>query len=70
MARHESLSDIRAANPELSLSGSIISVAFNIPHALTYRVGQDWVSVVLWAQCLTFGSQWLYCQRSSVWLYF
>lgn len=46
MARRESLSDIRAANPELSLSGSIISVAFNIPHALTYRVGQDWVSAI------------------------
>lgn len=43
MARRESLSEILAANPELSLSGSIISAAFNIPHALTYRKGGDWV---------------------------
>ncbi|KAM3429036.1 hypothetical protein NHJ13734_008340 [Beauveria thailandica] len=42
MARRESLSEILAANPELSLSGSIISAAFNIPHALTYRKGGDW----------------------------
>ncbi|KAJ2968896.1 hypothetical protein NQ176_g8951 [Zarea fungicola] len=42
MVRRESFSEILAANPELSLSGSIISAAFNIPHALTYRKGGDW----------------------------
>lgn len=44
MARRESLSEIRAANPELSLTGNIISATFNIPHAVTYHKGGAWVS--------------------------
>lgn len=44
MARRESLSDIRAANPDLSLSGNIISATFNAPHAFTYHKGGQWVS--------------------------
>ena len=43
MARRQSLSEIRAANPELALSGNIISATFNIPHALTYKKDGDWV---------------------------
>ncbi|KAK2616615.1 hypothetical protein QQS21_000438 [Conoideocrella luteorostrata] len=42
MARRESLSEIRAANPDLGLTGNIISVAFNIPYSFTYRKGRDW----------------------------
>ncbi|POR35315.1 Trehalose-phosphatase [Tolypocladium paradoxum] len=42
MARRESLTEIRAANPDLALSGNIISATFNIPHALTYHKGADW----------------------------
>ncbi|KHN97512.1 Glycosyl transferase, family 20 [Metarhizium album ARSEF 1941] len=42
MARRESLSEIRAANPDLGLSGNVISVAFNIPYSFTYREGSDW----------------------------
>ncbi|KAG6004325.1 hypothetical protein E4U43_000757, partial [Claviceps pusilla] len=42
MARRESLSEVRAANPDLGLSGNIISAAFNIPYSFTYRQGQDW----------------------------
>ncbi|OAA36470.1 Glycosyl transferase, family 20 [Metarhizium rileyi] len=42
MARRESLSEIRAANPDLGLSGNIISVAFNIPYSFGYRKGSDW----------------------------
>ncbi|PHH85950.1 hypothetical protein CDD83_10949 [Cordyceps sp. RAO-2017] len=42
MARRESLSELRAANPELSLSGNIISATFNLPHALTYCKNGDW----------------------------
>jgi trehalose 6-phosphate synthase/phosphatase len=44
--RRESLSDIRATSPDLSLSGNIISATFNIPHSLKYRKGADWVSSV------------------------
>ena len=44
MARPESLSDIQAANPDLSLSGNIISATFNAPHAFTYRKDGQWVS--------------------------
>ncbi|KAL6866381.1 hypothetical protein ACO1O0_002489 [Amphichorda felina] len=43
MARRESLSDIRAANPDLSLSGNIISATFNAPHAFTYHKGGQWL---------------------------
>lgn len=42
--RRESLSDIRENNPDLALSGNIISATFNIPHSLEYRKGADWVS--------------------------
>lgn len=44
--RRESLSDIRASNPDLALSGNIISATFNIPHSLDYRKGADWVSYI------------------------
>ena len=44
MNRRESLSDIRAANPDLSLSGNIISATFTPTHAFTYRRGGEWVS--------------------------
>lgn len=44
MGRRESLSQIRSANPDLQLSGNIISATFNIPHSLKYRKGSDWVS--------------------------
>ncbi|OHW97513.1 trehalose 6-phosphate synthase [Colletotrichum incanum] len=42
MGRRESLSQIRAANPDLQLSGNIISATFNIPHSVKYRKGSDW----------------------------
>jgi trehalose 6-phosphate synthase/phosphatase len=44
--RKDSLSNIdpRVANPSLSLSGSVISATFCIPHSLQYRKGSDWVS--------------------------
>ncbi|KAF6816897.1 putative trehalose-6-phosphate synthase [Colletotrichum plurivorum] len=42
MGRRESLSRIREANPDLQLSGNIISATFNIPHSLKYRKGSDW----------------------------
>lgn len=48
MARRESLSEIRAANPELFLTGNIISATFNIPHAVTYHKGGAWVSAFSW----------------------
>lgn len=41
--RRESLSDIQRANPDLALSGNIISATFNIPHAFSYSKGGDWV---------------------------
>lgn len=44
MNRRESLSEIRAANPDLSLSGNIISATFTPTHAFTYRKGGQWVS--------------------------
>jgi trehalose 6-phosphate synthase/phosphatase len=43
-AANESLAEIRAANPDLALSGNIISVTFNIPYQVRYRKGGDWVS--------------------------
>ncbi|KAK4221456.1 putative glycosyltransferase [Podospora fimiseda] len=42
MGRRESMSEIRAISPDLSLSGNIISATFNIPHSLKYRKGADW----------------------------
>lgn len=47
MNRRESLSEIRAANPDLSLSGNIISATFTPTHTFTYRKGGQWVSVTL-----------------------
>jgi trehalose 6-phosphate synthase/phosphatase len=44
MGRRQSLSEIRAAHPDLHLSGNVISATFNIPHSLTYNKGADWVS--------------------------
>jgi trehalose 6-phosphate synthase/phosphatase len=43
--RQVSLTDVdpRAAHPSLSLSGSVISATFCIPHSLQYRKGRDWV---------------------------
>ncbi|TPX12619.1 uncharacterized protein E0L32_000796 [Thyridium curvatum] len=40
--RRESLTEIREVNPDLALSGNIISATFNIPHSLTYKPGTDW----------------------------
>lgn len=42
LARRESISDIRATNPDLAVSGNIISATFNIPHSLKWRKGADW----------------------------
>lgn len=36
--------DPLAANPELALSGSVISATFCLPHSMKYRKGTDWVS--------------------------
>lgn len=44
MARRESLSEIRASNPDLALTGNIISATFTIPHSFAYKKGGDWVS--------------------------
>lgn len=38
--------DPRVANPSLSLSGSVISATFCIPHILEHRNGADWVSTI------------------------
>jgi hypothetical protein len=54
MGRRQSLSEIRAAHPDLSLSGNIISATFNIPHLLGYNKGADWVSLVLLAALLVY----------------
>lgn len=43
-SRQDSLSEIRAKYPSLSLSGNIISATFTVPHGLRYRKGADWVS--------------------------
>jgi trehalose 6-phosphate synthase/phosphatase len=42
--RRESLSEIRASNPDLHVSGNVISATFTVPHSLRYRKGADWVS--------------------------
>lgn len=49
MGRRQSLSDIRAAHPDLHLSGNVISATFNIPHTLAYNKGADWVSRVVYS---------------------
>jgi len=45
--RRESISEYRAANPDLPLSGNIISATFNIPHTLRYHKGSAWVSCLV-----------------------
>lgn len=47
LGRKESLSELQTSHPELSLSGNIISATFNIPHAVKYHKGADWVSFAL-----------------------
>lgn len=42
MRRRESLSEIRAANPDLALTGNIISATFSTPHTFRYLKGGDW----------------------------
>ncbi|KAK3314186.1 glycosyltransferase family 20 protein [Apodospora peruviana] len=38
----DSLAELRAKNPNLELSGNIISATFTIPHGIRYRKGADW----------------------------
>ncbi|KAI2616972.1 glycosyltransferase family 20 protein [Hypomontagnella submonticulosa] len=40
--RRESLSEIKAAAPDLALSGNIISVTFTTPHTLKYHKNGEW----------------------------
>lgn len=40
--------DALAANPELALSGSVISATFCLPHSAYHRKGSDWVSHMLY----------------------
>jgi trehalose 6-phosphate synthase/phosphatase len=40
--RRESISDIKAAVPDLALSGNIISATFTLPHSLKYQTSGDW----------------------------
>ncbi|KAI1100543.1 glycosyltransferase family 20 protein [Jackrogersella minutella] len=40
--RRESITDIKAAAPDLALSGNIISVTFTTPRSLKYHKGGDW----------------------------
>jgi trehalose 6-phosphate synthase/phosphatase len=54
MGRRQSLSEIRAAHPDLHLSGNVISATFNIPHTLAYNKGADWVSHVLLSALLVY----------------
>jgi hypothetical protein len=49
--------DPRVANPSLSLSGSVISATFCIPHILEHRKGADWVGTMF------------YCKTSSLMLH-
>lgn len=43
--RRQSISEIKAAAPELALSGNILSVTFTTPHALKYHKNGEWVSL-------------------------
>lgn len=45
--RRESITEIKAAAPDLALSGNIISATFTTPHSLKYHKSGDWVSIVL-----------------------
>ncbi|KAI5922000.1 glycosyltransferase family 20-domain-containing protein [Camillea tinctor] len=40
--RRESISDIKAAAPDLALSGNIISATFTLPHSLKYHKNGEW----------------------------
>lgn len=40
--RRESIGDIKAAVPDLALTGNIISATFTLPYSLKYRTGGDW----------------------------
>ncbi|KAK9418235.1 hypothetical protein SUNI508_08196 [Seiridium unicorne] len=40
--RRESISDIKAAVPDLALSGNIISTTFTLPYSVKYRSTGDW----------------------------
>lgn len=40
--RRESISDIKAAVPDLALTGNIISATFTLPYSLKYRNGGEW----------------------------
>ncbi|KAH8668701.1 glycosyltransferase family 20 protein [Xylariales sp. PMI_506] len=40
--RRESISDIKAAVPDLALSGNIISATFTLPYSLKYRSAGEW----------------------------
>lgn len=41
--RRESLSEIKNAAPDLSLSGNVISATFVTPHSIKYHKGGEWV---------------------------
>ncbi|KAI0155082.1 glycosyltransferase family 20 protein [Hypoxylon sp. FL1284] len=40
--RRESISEIKAAAPDLALSGNILSVTFTTPHSMKYHKGGEW----------------------------
>ncbi|KAH6677861.1 trehalose-phosphatase [Plectosphaerella plurivora] len=42
MGQQTYLDEIRAANPDLAVSGNIISATFNMPHSFNYRKNSDW----------------------------
>jgi trehalose 6-phosphate synthase/phosphatase len=64
LRRRESLSEIRAANPDLALSGNIISATFNTPHSFVYRKGGDWVCRLILR--FTFASQDIHGYSSRI----
>jgi trehalose 6-phosphate synthase/phosphatase len=45
MGHQSTLDEIRAANPDLAVSGNIISATFNMPHSFNYRKNSDWVGL-------------------------
>lgn len=46
--RRESLTEIKDAAPDLSLSGNVISATFVTPHHITYHKGGEWVGKTCW----------------------
>ena len=42
-AKWPSLDEVRTANPDLEISGNIISATFTIPHTLKCKSGGEWV---------------------------